>query len=347
MNYPNHPYQSRPPYGPANQPQVVQYYPPHQPAPFIPPGYETVIPSMPAAPPLGKRHRKRQPSGPTSAPPKSALKNPIPQPATAQPDPIPRPRTTSLSRHHAGPAFDGFDLARGNDPRIPPLHLFVTIRGNDILHFENITKQAVEEIRNEVIRLWVPGVEETEVEFDWIVKFREKPWDIHGPHNTTSWKMITSLFTLFARRGYTYQTSITIGNSSTRLVFSTNTLDPDSQFFLGYFSLDGRRFTLIDAPNDIHLSIYPWLQKVVRPPGAIKTVVHDQLRVLEIKRRNRIGKPMVAPAYFMMLIFRLISDFGYNVDSTFPLARRGPFNLRSRRELIVFKGKPNTNIHGQ
>lgn len=52
------------------------------------------------------------------------------------------------------------------------------------MHFENITEFGLDEIRSRIFPLWEDGVESESVTSNAsIVKFRNQPWDMNGPHN--------------------------------------------------------------------------------------------------------------------------------------------------------------------
>jgi hypothetical protein len=62
--------------------------------------------------------------------------------------------------------------------------------------------------------------------------------------------------------------------------------DPNTEFFIAYFSQDGRRFTLVNPPTHIELSIGARLRSVLPNKILSDNVVEDYTRVIEIKRKQ-------------------------------------------------------------
>jgi hypothetical protein len=61
--------------------------------------------------------------------------------------------------------------------------------------------------------------------------------------------------------------------------------DPHSEFFIAYFSQDGRRFTLVNPPNHIELSMGARLRSAHPNKILSDNAVDDYTRVIEIKRK--------------------------------------------------------------
>jgi hypothetical protein len=78
-------------------------------------------------------------------------------------------------------------------------------------------------------------------------------------------------------------------------VFCVESPDPESHFFLAYFSSSGRRFTLVNPPSHIEFSLGAHLNAAL--PHKIKTgqAEHSNLKVLEVKRKLS-GSSMYASA---------------------------------------------------
>jgi len=85
--------------------------------------------------------------------------------------------------------------------------MFVTFKGDSELLLENTLDYARQEIEKEIFPLWPHGVETQVRGFDWIVRFRNAPWNMSGPDVAVAWKLIIALFTLFAVRGFSFMTS--------------------------------------------------------------------------------------------------------------------------------------------
>jgi hypothetical protein len=71
-----------------------------------------------------------------------------------------------------------------------------------------------------------------------------------------------------------------------RLIFQMTQPDPNTEFFIAYFSQDGRRFTLVNPPTHIELSIGARLRSVLPNKILSDNVVEDYTRVIEIKRKQ-------------------------------------------------------------
>lgn len=62
-----------------------------------------------------------------------------------------------------------------------------------------------------------------------------------------------------------------------------------SGFFLAYFSQGGRRLTLINPPATIDISLGAHLKAVLPRKIASDEATEENLRVIEVKRRNTFG----------------------------------------------------------
>jgi hypothetical protein len=62
-----------------------------------------------------------------------------------------------------------------------------------------------------------------------------------------------------------------------------------SSFFLAYFSQGGRRLTLINPPAPIDISLGAHLKAVLPRKIATDEPTEENLRVIEVKRRNTFG----------------------------------------------------------
>ncbi|KAG5647973.1 hypothetical protein DXG03_007007 [Asterophora parasitica] len=357
QSYPNYPYYGQPIYqqphaqymgpGPSNgypqypYPANNLYVPPAAPQeriePFIPP-------NPTAAAPRGKSHRRTAttPAGPL----KSALKksSAVAAPAATEaltrqptypgsgfPNPqISRPRLLSNN-------FRGFhsDL---NHEEFRPLHMFMLLIGNNELRLENIMDPALRELRSTILPLWPEGVEsDSQHGHDWTVRFRSNPWTLQGPHVATALHIIVELWTLFARRGFAFQTSMNIGSPTPRLVFEVKSHDPISQFFLAYFSHGGRRLHLIKPPTVVDDTLGSQL-KAYLPRRITEESVSRDVRIIEVKKQSGPGVTEVEPQFFLMHVLKCLYGLGYTLQASVPLGRRGPLGLRAGKEMLVFRG---------
>ncbi|KAF9535317.1 hypothetical protein CPB83DRAFT_841563 [Crepidotus variabilis] len=219
-----------------------------------------------------------------------------------------------------------------------PFHMIVSFHAYNELHIENILANALEEMQLIIWPLWPEGIEsDIVVEHTSIVKFRGAPWDLNGPNVKFSYKLITEFFLLFQRRGYSYQTAVNIGTSTPRLLFQVTKPD-DSEFFLAFFSQEGRRLTLINPPQHIDLSMGARLRSSFGKKIQSDNVVEEYMRVIDLKRRPNSNVSEVDPGMFFVEVLRILSQLGFSLDASIPLGRRGTLGKRSQRELLVFKG---------
>ena len=59
------------------------------------------------------------------------------------------------------------------------VHMFISFRSGNEIRFENIPQPAVDELEKRLKRLWPPGADHQAVGVgDWVVKFREAPWEM-------------------------------------------------------------------------------------------------------------------------------------------------------------------------
>ena len=134
--------------------------------------------------------------------------------------------------------------------------------------------------------------------------------------------------------------------------------DPDSEFFIAYFSQDGRRFTLVNPPNHIELSVGARLRSALPNKILSDIAVEEYTRVIEIKRKpNSNGQlykfyelilhsylslgfpvPEVEAAPLFTEVLKILNQLGFQLDAAIPFGRRGTLGIRSMRELLIFKG---------
>jgi len=256
-----------------------------------------------------------------------------------------QPRTGSGSR----PPADVVRQRTNSNPTPPtttdffPHHIFISFVGNNELVVENIGHpEALNELRQELFPLWPPGVTSNESEgTTWRVHFTKDPWASDGPEGLMAWEIITRLFRLLARRGYSYLTSINTGKPPPRLVFIISQPDLTADFFLAHFSRSGHRVTLIDPPSIISEVIGANLRHALPRKIASDRVSEDNVLVIELKK-DGFGAPEVERSLFITHVLKQINTMGYTLQATIPLARRGLLGLGRRKEIWVFKGSKPT-----
>ncbi|KAK7064242.1 hypothetical protein R3P38DRAFT_2823256 [Favolaschia claudopus] len=225
-----------------------------------------------------------------------------------------------------------------HQPEEPPIkeecyHMFVTFKGDSELLLENTLDNARKEIEKKIFPMWPHGVEARFSGHDWILRFRNAPWNMSGPDVSIAWRLIGALFTLFAERGFQFMTSTKCTTAQPRLIFQSSFADRASMFFLAYLSRGGRRISLINPPRHIGAAFGSKLRALL--PNRIDESEDEEVLIVEIKRE--IGTAIKA-SHFLMHILRVLLDLQFHLTATVPMARGGPLGLGARRELLIFKG---------
>jgi len=210
-------------------------------------------------------------------------------------------------------------------------HMFVTFKGDSELLLENVLEGARKDIIEDIFPLWPHGAESQFRGEDWIIRFRNAPWNMNGPDVTMAWKLITALFTLFSTNGFSFMTSTRCTSAQPRMVFQSTTSDPVSTYFLGYLSRGGRRMTLINPPPHIAANFGPKLRAFL--PNQLEVSQEDGGLLI-------VDSATVKPSHFLMQLLRGLLEMGFDLNATVPMARGGPLKMGSRRELLVFQGRP-------
>ncbi|KAF8213063.1 hypothetical protein K438DRAFT_2009350 [Mycena galopus ATCC 62051] len=306
---------------PAQPPQV----------PFIPPNAMFETPPTGPSQPLQPKNRPKRShrAASTPLPLKSALKKPGGAGATpgpAAPMQLAPEASNGLRRrkNSKGKPLQtaGATAAVSNqtvEPTEPCYHMFVTFKGDSELLFENTLENARKEIERKIFPLWPHGVETQFRGADWILRFRNSPWNMNGPEVALAWHMITRLFTLFAERGFQFMTSTKCTTTQPRLIFQSSHADKLSVFFLGYLSRGGRRVSLINPPHHIAAAFGPRLRAFL--PNQIDESHETDILVVETKRE--IGTAVKA-SHFLMQVLKVLMELQFQLNATVPMARGGP-----------------------
>ncbi|KAJ7092712.1 hypothetical protein C8R44DRAFT_816341 [Mycena epipterygia] len=307
--------------------------------PFIPPTamLETPPPLAQSQPPQNHPRRPKRSShraAITPLPLKSALKKTAapgaaPIPVTTQQHVQPRRRTNSRVKPGIYAAIPPPD-----QPPFESYHMFVTFKGDSELLLENILPKARQEIEDQIFPVWPHGLESSQSRaFNWTIRFRNAPWNMNGPDVAAAWKLITALFTLFAKRGFSFMTSTKCTTTQPRLIFQITGVDKSSRFFLAYFGRGGRRVSLINPPHNIAMEFGPKIGAYL--PNQVQVTQEKDMLIVETERESGGGVP---PSVFLMQILKAMVDLKFDLTATIPMARGGPLGMGRRRELFVFKG---------
>ncbi|KAF8905569.1 hypothetical protein CPB84DRAFT_1893187 [Gymnopilus junonius] len=264
--------------------------------------------------------------------------------------PFPRPRVQSNPQRSQNAVKEP-----SHEQTQPTLHMLLSFHGLSELHIEYIMQMGLEEMRKVIWPLWRDGVEsDTITGHTCIVKFRNTPWDLNGPNvrnlvpiGSSSRSLLffkngfVPLYSVKLREaslhalGYSFQTAVNISSTSPRLVFQVTQPAP-SEFFLSFFSQDGRKLTLINPPNRVDLSIGAHLRSALPNSNVIDNVIEEETRVIEVKPKF-INSPEVESSTMFIEVLKILNNLGYQLDATVPLSRKGTLGLRNTRELLVFK----------
>lgn len=266
------------------------------------------------------------------------------QPAHPDATPLRRQRTISgkgpdgLARHRTRSNPTPVEEAR---PEFIPIHLYLSFHGNNEIRVENGGQPAVTELRRLMNTLWPPGIELDDIEgYIWRVRFAGSPWNLSGPDTLSAYDIIVQIFTLFARRGYTFRTSMKTGSSSPRLIFECTNPDKDSRFFVAYFSRSGRCITLVSPPAVVNVEIGHRLEAAL--PGAIESDKEVEGGFRVIRLRDAYGGPLFGKHLFIAYILKIMEELNFLLEATIPLGTRVSFGLGlglgPKREIFVFKG---------
>jgi len=273
--------------------------------------------------------------GKVSAPLRSAMKRSqaVPPSDMRQRTNSQNQQTNALTRMPSNPVQNANLLPNS----LPGYHIFVSFQGDSDLVLENVPEPARDELQKMIKEMWTPGVEYEDYRgYLWRVRLKSQPWNMGGSAASLTWPMIVRMFTLFAQRGYSFQTSINSTTSRPRLIFAATAMDPGASFFLGYFSKRGHQVTLIDPPMKILTSFEMVLKQV--SPYYILDYHRSEGNLHSIHAKK--GSSEVEPSHFLMLVLRAMSDLGYTLNTTVAMARGGLLRLGSRRELFVFRNIP-------
>ncbi|KAF5356056.1 hypothetical protein D9756_003754 [Leucocoprinus leucothites] len=384
QHYSSYPYWQQPvyPQPPLAQPQSQPVYPQPLPGPsnggytpyhgpFIPlgptpsgfdpaayqPQQETV--TSRAQKQNSSKHRRAKTVAATPSTPAQPLKSALKKTNTFTVFPtsengLTRQRTNSVSRpentlhrirthSNARPNINGTGKVISDPTLNYAHHLFISFHGFNELQLGNISTLALKEMQETIWPLWPGGATSEVVNYTAIVRFNADPWDMAGPNASIAYDIIAKLFRLCSTRGYSFQTSFNL-TSTPQLIFQPASCDDISNFFLGFLSAGGRKFTLIKAPDPINVGLNPRLRDILPGNVTLDLGASGDVQTVELKQTQwRIDKSKtLSPKLFFMQILRIIDEFGYYLDAAIPLYRRGPLGMRLRREVLVFKGHTPT-----
>ncbi|KAJ3969456.1 hypothetical protein EV361DRAFT_951454 [Lentinula raphanica] len=321
-------------------------------------------PPAPTAHRSGHRRRATMPSNTNGAskPLKSALKpnNTVHQALVpSNPAPLQRKRAMSSSKRERdrelqtmsttdySSAFNNQGMNLLQDESV---YMFVSFHGTNELRIENLAHKAMDEIRREIFGMWPGGLMLDELRHtQWKVRFNNAPWSLNGTDAQWTWRMLVRFFTLFAERGYSYNTTLDVGTASPRLHFIASS-QSICHFFLATITNRGRVITLIDPPLDIGRDLTPGLQRTL--PGHILrddigAVGDTTVRSIELRRYLNDTNEITCDQFHCQVL-RILEHIGYTLCATLPMARKGPLSalgIGPKQELLVFRSVKSSPVY--
>lgn len=232
----------------------------------------------------------------------------------------------------------------------------------------------MESVRRDVLAAWPPGIKaDNEGRGQWTVRFNTNIWTAQARQSVIAAKMITALFSILAVQGYSYLCSIQNTGllRAPRHLFTSSPPSP-THFFSLSFSLCKNKLRFMDAPHDLNVAVSNALkhatlfdveeiddEEAPRQPSQI--LIRDDIsedeaeddirrvytyrltkRVTVARGKNDVSLFLTRSAKADMLLLlsqllKIIASCGYRLDASVPLGRVGPFGLRGRREIWIFK----------
>ncbi|KIY72832.1 hypothetical protein CYLTODRAFT_417607 [Cylindrobasidium torrendii FP15055 ss-10] len=375
--------QTRSPYT-AQNPAFQEASPP----PFIPPALNGQTSSHGHAAEhqsSTRRSRHRSNSSPHNAP-NLSNRAAVKRSATANAA-VPSPTHGSTSSHRHKPRSNSMNQASGTAPNGMPLtrsrtksdvkasmpevkrehddfeteFIYITFQGSNELIVEYATVHAAREIRDEMQAKWPDGIEDTITKGPQMcIKFKGAPWNMSGLQKSLSWDLILGLFKVCAVRGYGLSTVINLGFPPPKLVFVTQPRDKSTRFFLAFFSKNGFRVNIVNAPEVVDRLLSREMEAAF--PGCIeRNDIVDGVRCIELsrdaaqKKKSRMMRDIHIPSrinfavdagYFLL---RIINSFArdpypFRLECTLPLGGTSSWapvrtsEIGTQKEIYVFSG---------
>ncbi|KAI0639437.1 hypothetical protein C8Q77DRAFT_1213997 [Trametes polyzona] len=258
--------------------------------------------------------------------------------------PLSRGRSTSLHRQRTR---SGSRMRRsGSVPRFTPEHLVLTLRSTNQLHIENLSSQeAGDEIMEYVLPEWPDGVNTFENRRGKLrVEFAGHPWLCTGLHAVMAGRMICRLYAVLARLGYTYQSTVNVGNPwmPPSMIFVDSTPDYEAKIFVLMLSKRGDRLTVLDGPPELTQQLGIELRAAFPRKITTDRATEDGLHIFDIKKGGY-GAPEVDKSLLVAFVLRFFNFSGFRLSGAVPLGSKSflsGFGLARRKEMWVFRSHP-------
>ncbi|CDO71593.1 hypothetical protein BN946_scf184911.g63 [Trametes cinnabarina] len=374
-------YASQPPPGPyiAQSPYAQQFagygYPTPgpsppiaQPFPVYPPHYDQMLPATPHLQPGRPRPLARDtsrgstPGRPDPKPLKSAMKrNKTPDRLTPMAGHPPRGRPESLRRKRTR---SGSRMRSGSIPRPPSDHLILTIQSSSHICIENMDDESLgEELSAHIVPIWPPGANSIQNHRGkWAVEFAGTPWASSGLDAILSvflvlashpradllpalraGKMIWHIWLALARRGFTYLSTINVGNrvqfKPPSMVFVETDKDYEAQIFLMTLSKRGDRMTIAEAPEELMEQLSAELRRTFPRRFTADRATENNIRIFEVKKGSY-GTPAIDKNVLIAFILHFFNAAGFRLSGTIPIGSKSFLGIGRRKEMWVFRSLP-------
>ncbi|KAK7694687.1 hypothetical protein QCA50_001875 [Cerrena zonata] len=239
-----------------------------------------------------------------------------------------RQRANSSTR----PQFDAH-------PPFTPEHLFVALDNTGELRIEGIAfQQLIDELREQVIPMWPHGViVEDSRDHRWRVQFAGRPWTSSHEDGLFARRLLSQLFLVLNRQGYSYLTTVNTSGTPCRLLFSGGEIPadgPEVYFFNICFSQSGDKISIVDAPPQLVQHLGRSLRSVF--PNKIESDTYKEGNVYTIRMKRGLGGSDVDKTLLAAYVLKFWKEMGYELNGSLPLGRR--LNLGAKKEVWMFRG---------
>ncbi|KAI0825101.1 hypothetical protein BC628DRAFT_1321021 [Trametes gibbosa] len=254
--------------------------------------------------------------------------------------PLSRGRSESLRRHRTR---SGSRLRSGSVPKFTPDHLIVTLRSTNQLLVENLSNPEMGDTLSEgVLHVWPAGANSIDYRRGkWHVELCGHPWSSTGMEALMAGKMICRLYVVLARLGYTYLSTINVGNmwKPPSMIFVDSTPDYEAKVFVIMFSKRGDRLTILDGPPEVTQQLGMDLRSTFPRKITTDRATEDGLHIFEVKKGGY-GEPAVDKSILIAFVLRFFNLAGFRLSGSVPMGTKSVFNFGHRKEMWVFRSDP-------
>ncbi|EIW64641.1 uncharacterized protein TRAVEDRAFT_139680 [Trametes versicolor FP-101664 SS1] len=253
--------------------------------------------------------------------------------------PLPRGRSESLHRQRTRSGS-----RRANSvPRFVPDHLLLSLRSTNQLLLENISgSQMGEELMEAMIPIWPRGADSIDNHRGKLkIEFTGHPWSCSGLEQIMAGKMICNLYLILARLGYTYLSTINVGNpwKPPSMIFVDSTPDFEAIVFLIMFNKRGDRLTILDAPAELTQQLGMELRATFPRKITTDRATEDGLHVFEV-RKGGYGSPVIDKSILIAFVLRFFNFAGFRLSGSVPMGTKSLLSFGQRKEMWIFRSDP-------